>query len=77
MQIFVKYNKTLVFNVEPSDLVESIRTKLMDKEGIHQSTYWLTCNGKILDHKLKLSDYNITKESTIYVNPRMIPRIDS
>lgn len=76
MQIFVKFQRTVVYNVDPSDPIQVIRVKLLDKEGLPERAYWLTCNGHILDPKRTFSDHNITKDSTIFVNLRMHPRND-
>ncbi len=76
MQIFVKYNRTLVYNVEPSDTIQSLRDKIFDIEGIPSKAYWLTCNGHILDPRRSFADHLVTKDSTIFINLRMHPRED-
>jgi hypothetical protein len=71
MQIFVKNKKTYTFNVDYSDTIKSIQEKIYDREGLPERFYYLTCNGKILDSERILSDYNITEQSTIFVNLKL------
>jgi hypothetical protein len=72
MQIFVKNHnsRTMVYEVENSDSVESLIEKVCDREGYRPRQFWLTFAGKYLRVGFKLSDYLIVRESTIYVNIR-------
>ena len=72
MQIFVKNHnsRTMVYDVEKSDTVESLIEKVCDKEGYRPRQFWLTFSGKSLCVGRNLSDYLIDRESTIYVNIR-------
>ena len=45
--------------------VEDLKAKVSEKMFIPSNVFQLTCNGKILDENKKLSDYDITIESTI------------
>ena len=60
--------ETIVFlQVEPSDTVESVKTKIQDRKGNSPYQYRLCCsNGELEDGKT-LSDYNIGEEDTIYL----------
>lgn len=65
MQIIVQAEKTITLEVENSETISHVKSKIHQREGIPAHEQYLYHGGKQLEFDLTLNDYNIKNGSTI------------
>ncbi len=59
--------RTVVLDVEPSDTIENVKTKIQDKEGIPPDRQTLTYGGRLLEDDKTLSYYNFRNGNLLFL----------
>lgn len=73
MQLNVKTltGKTITVEVEPDESIESLKNKIMEKEGIPPDQQRIIFGGKQLDALKSVSDYDLDDDSTLHLVLRL------
>ncbi len=69
MQIFIEIptSEKISLEVESSDTIEAVKSKIQEKEGIPVDKQQLTFEGKVLEEGRTLADYEVEKDDTIHL----------
>ena len=74
MEIFVETpeNKTLTLEVEPGDSIDNVKQKICEQISLPPAGPYLYFRGKLLSMGRTLADYNIQKESFLWISENKV-----
>lgn len=74
MQVFIKRlsGETFVLDIDSYDLIDDIKKKINEREGIQVKCQALICGGRGLEGDKTAKYYNITDHSTLYLVARLL-----
>ncbi|MDD2789855.1 MAG: ubiquitin-like protein [Sulfurimonas sp.] len=69
MQLFVKTftGNTIGLEVDPSDSIENVKGKILDKVSVAVGPFYILYNGITLEEGKTLDDYHVAKESILQI----------
>ena len=69
MPIYIKLlnNEAITLEVEAYHTIEYVKTQIQSKKGIPSDQQILKYHGKVLENGCNLSNYNVSKYSTLYL----------
>ena len=75
MQIYIKFlaGLTLKVEVNPSDLVATIKAKIHEQEDIAPELQRIACAGRVLEDCRRLSYYNVTDGAVLHLFSKLSP----
>ena len=65
--------KMLALEVEPGDSIDNVKQKICDQISIPTASQYLYFRGKLLSTGRTLADYNIQKESVLWISENEVP----
>lgn len=71
MQIFIKFDKTYTLTVTPDTTIEQVKKMIQNKTDIPINHQLLVGLGLGLNNEKKLSDYDITSDTTFYLSIKL------
>jgi len=76
MQIYVHVNSdnsTITLDVEPTDIIQNIKSQIQDQISISPESQYLYFNSILLENNRTMADYNIQKNGTIELYSEILP----
>ena len=71
MQVFIRNANTLTFEIKSTNTIADVKIKYYERTGIPPQYIVLSYDGKYLKDNKEISEYNITKDTTIHMHVRI------